>query len=83
MAQQLELFANDPTLRMRDCKGRFATPEKAMYDRAIMENKSLSLQVEKFKRAWLSAGEMSSIYHRKYLQALEEIKELRQKIALL
>ena len=83
MAQQLEMFANDPTLRMRDSKGRFATPEKALYDRVIEENKMLRLQVEKYKRAWLSAGEMASIYHRALIKVKDEIKELRQKAASL
>ena len=83
MAQQLDMFANDPTLRARDSKGRFATPEKAMYDKAIEENRTLRLQVEKFRRAWLAAGEMSSFYHRALIKAKDELKELRQKAASL
>lgn len=46
------LFDNDPvfTGRKRDSKGRFATAERAMYDKATKENSWLRLQVEKYKR---------------------------------
>lgn len=78
--EQLTLFDKDPALRMRDSKGRFATPERARADKAIEENRYLRMQVEKFKRAYLAAGEMSSRYHRELLKVKAELKELLQKI---
>ena len=46
------LFDNDPvfTGRKRDSKGRFATAEKAMYDKAISERYYLTFLAEKYKR---------------------------------
>lgn len=54
-----DLFDNDPAFkgRKRDSRGRFATAEKALYDRALKENSWLRLQVEKYRRqADLSNG---------------------------
>lgn len=46
------LFDNDPVFKgiNRDRKGRFATAEKAMYDKAISERYFLTFLVEKYKR---------------------------------
>ena len=46
------LFDNDPVFKgiKRDRKGRFATAEKAMYDKAISERNFLTFLVEKYKR---------------------------------
>lgn len=46
------LFDNDPVFKgtKRDRKGRFATAEKAMYDKAISERYFLTFMVEKYKR---------------------------------
>ena len=46
------LFDQDPVFkhRKRDSKGRFATAERAMYDKALKENSWLRLQVEKYRR---------------------------------
>ena len=46
------LFDNDPVLKgtKRDSKGRLATAEKAMYDKAISERYFLTFMVEKYKR---------------------------------
>ena len=46
------LFDNDPVFKgiKRDRKGRFATAEKAMYDKAISERYFLTFLVEKYKR---------------------------------
>lgn len=43
------LFDNDPVFKgkKRDSKGRFATAERAMYDKATKENSWLRLRVEK------------------------------------
>lgn len=77
--EQLDMFANDPSMKMRDSKGRFATPERARADKAIEENKMLRLQVEKYKRAYLAAGEMSAMYHRELVKVKEELKQLLRK----
>lgn len=52
------LFDNDPVFkhRKRDSKGRFATAERAMYDKAIKENRYLKMQVEKYRRQAESAN---------------------------
>lgn len=46
------MFADDPVFKSthRDSRGRFATAERAMYDKATNENSWLHLQVEKYKR---------------------------------
>lgn len=46
------LFARDPTFRLplRDSRGRFATKERSLYDKAMEQNKYLRLQVQKYKR---------------------------------
>ena len=46
------LFDKDPVLnrKRRDSRGRFATAERAMCDKATRENSWLRLQVEKYKR---------------------------------
>ena len=66
-----DLFANDKALRPRDCKGRFATAERAYADKQNEENKLLRMRVdylsherEKYLRAYLSAESMASRYHR-------------------
>lgn len=74
--EQPTLFGNDPALRCRDSKGRFATPERAYADKAIEENKYLRMEVEKYRRAYFAAGAMSSRYHRELLEVKEQLKEL-------
>lgn len=83
--EQPDIFANDPVMKnqFRDRRGRFATPDRARADKAIEENKYLRLQVEKYKRAYLAAGELTSIYHRALIKVKEEMKELRKKAAAL
>jgi regulator of replication initiation timing len=80
--EQPTLFDNDPALRMRDSKGRFATPERARADKAIEENKYLRLEVEKYRRAYLAAGSMSARYHRELLEVKEQLKELLKKTSV-
>lgn len=79
MEQQIDMFANDPALRMRDSRGRFATPERARADKAIEENKMLRFQVEKYKRAYIAAGNMSATYHRELLRVKDELNKLLRK----
>ena len=69
-------FQKDPAMRLRDRKGKFATPLKAYADKAIEENKTLRLQCEKFKRAWLAVSQRAN-------KAERELLELRKKIAML
>ena len=71
-----DLFANDPTMRFRDSRGRFATPERAMADKAIEQNKYLRLEVEKYRRAYLAAASMSSRYHRELIEVKAKLAEL-------
>ena len=46
------MFADDPVFKSthRDSRGRFATAEKAMYDKAISERYYLTFLAEKYKR---------------------------------
>ena len=45
------LFDNDPTFKVvRDRRGRFATPERALYEKTAQENSYLRLEVERYKR---------------------------------
>lgn len=74
--EQTGFFENDPAMRPRDNKERFATPLRAYADKAIEENKVLKFQVEKFKRAWIASAN-----HARRLE--NELKDLRSKIALL
>lgn len=70
------LFANDPAMRFRDSKGRFATPERAMADKAIEQNRYLRLEVEKYRRAYLAAASMSSRYHRELIEVKAKLAEI-------
>lgn len=47
-----DMFANDPVFKgiKRDNRGRFATAEKSMYDKAMRERSFMEYQVEKYKR---------------------------------
>lgn len=79
------LFDNDPAYeqtrkasskhRLRDSYGRFATEREARASKALKENERLKRDVEKYRRAYLSAGEMSSFWHRKYLDLKDSIKK--------
>ena len=70
------LFDKDPVMRMRDSKGRFATPERAYADKAIEDNKRLRLLCDKYKRAWLSCS-------KRVVMIENELKQLRIKISCL
>ena len=71
------LFENDPAYQqtiqrkrkhsLRDTSGRFATEREARASKALAENERLKRDVEKYRRAYLSAGDMSSYWHRKYM----------------
>lgn len=77
------LFANDEALRPRDRKGRFATAERAYADKQNEENKLLRMRVdflsnekEKYLRAYLSAANMASKYHRELIDLKEKLKAI-------
>ena len=73
-----DLFENDPAFAvavkqkvnkhpLRDTLGRFATERESRASRALAENERLKRDVEKYRRAYLSAGELSSYWHRKFM----------------
>ena len=77
------LFDQDPvfTQKKRDSKGRFATAERAMYDKALKENNWLRFQVEKYKRQAEAANgafiaQQTSIYKQSRV-----IADLRKELA--
>ena len=71
-----DMFANDPAMKPRDKKGRFATAERAYADKAIEENKMLRHQCEKFKRAWMAAVDSSTIWQKKYIELQKRVREV-------
>lgn len=73
------LFDNDPVFRgiQRDSLGRFATREKAAYDKTKRENKYLRLQVEKYRRLSESADETIFALQRIIHQQNLTIQDLR------
>ena len=70
------LFDHDPafTQKKRDSRGRFATAERAMYDKALKENRYLRLQVEKYRRQAEAANGTFILQQR-------TIASLREKLA--
>ena len=48
------LFGNDPTLKMRDNHGRYATPERAYADKARRELAYWKFETEKYRRMYES-----------------------------
>ena len=81
----MNLFDNDPVFngRKRDSKGRFATAERAMYDKERKENMWLRLQVEKYKR--LAETPTRAFIAQQRIIALQtrEIASLRKELAQL
>lgn len=80
--EQADLFADDEALRLRDKKGRFATPERAYADRILAENERLNLELakykrlyEKFFRAWQAVSNHNSALQRKMIQLKELISK--------
>ena len=79
------LFDNDPvfTGRKRDSKGRFATAEKAMYDKAISERYYLTFLAEKYKRI-ANASSRTFIAQQKIIANQSRIiADLRKELAKL
>ena len=77
------LFDNDPAYQqqarknkkhcLRDAQGRYATEREARASKALTENMRLKRDVEKYRRMYLSAAEMSAIWHRKYLELKDSL----------
>ena len=83
------LFDQDPvfTQKKRDSKGRFATAERAMYDKALKENNWLRFQVEKFRRqaeaangAFIAQQLIIASLREELAQTKKIIKNVRQRI---
>ncbi len=83
------LFDQDPvfTQKKRDSKGRFATAERAMYDKALKENNWLRFQVEKFRRqaeaangAFIAQQRIIASLREELAQTKKIIKNVRQRI---
>ena len=79
------LFDNDPVFKSthRDSRGRFATAERAMYDKAANENSWLRLQVEKYKRISDSSGGAFIAQQKIIANQSRIIADLRKELAKL
>jgi len=79
------LFDNDPVFKgkKRDSKGRFATAERAMYDKATKENSWLRLRVEKYKRIADVSGGAFIAQQRIIATQSRVIADLRKELAKL
>ena len=79
------LFDNDPVFKgkKRDSKGRFATAERAMYDKATKENSWLRFQVEKYKRIADVSGGAFIAQQRIIVTQSRVIADLRKELAKL
>lgn len=77
------LFDNDPVFKeqKRDSKGRFATAERAMYDKATKENNYLRYQVEKYKRLAETPTETFIAQQRIIVTQSRVIADLRKELA--
>lgn len=77
------LFDKDPVLnrKRRDSRGRFATAERAMYDKATKENSWLRLQVEKYKRIADVSDSVFIAQQRIIDTQLRVIADLRKELA--
>lgn len=77
------LFDKDPVLnrKRRDNRGRFATAERAMYDKATKENSWLRLQVEKYKRIADVSDSVFIAQQRIIDTQLRVIADLRKELA--
>lgn len=79
----IDLFTQDPVFKgkKRDSKGRYATAEKALYDKATKENAYLKFQVEKYRRqAEASNGAFIALQHINANQS-RIIADLRKELA--
>ena len=79
------MFADDPVFKSthRDSRGRFATAERAMYDKATKKNSWLRLQVEKYKRIADVSGGAFIAQQRIIVTQSRVIADLRKELAKL
>lgn len=79
------LFDNDPAFkkRIRDSKGRFATAERALYDKAKSENVWLRFQVEKYRRIAESSSGAFIAQQRIISNLTRKIADLKKELALI
>jgi len=78
-----DLFENDPVFKgiRRDRKGRFATAEKALYDKAIKQHCWLESQVEKYKRLAYASNGAFIAQQRIISKQQRTIADLRKELA--
>lgn len=78
-----DLFANDPVFKgiKRDGKGRFATAEKSLYDKAIRERSWLLHQVEVYKRQANTQNGAFIAQQRTIAELQRTIANLREELA--
>lgn len=79
------MFADDPVFKSthRDSRGRFATAEKAMYDKAISERYYLTFLAEKYKRIADASGGAFIAQQRIIVTQSRIIADLRKELAKL
>ena len=78
-----DLFENDPVFKgvKRDTRGRFATAEKSLYDKAIREHNWLLHQVEVYRReADAQTGAFIAL-QRNIVELQRIIADLRKELA--
>lgn len=78
-----DLFTQDPVFKgkKRDSKGRFATAERAMYDKAIREHNYLLFQIEKYRRQTEVHDGAFIALQRTNAELLQIIANLRRELA--
>ncbi|MBR1526866.1 MAG: hypothetical protein IJ640_09460 [Prevotella sp.] len=83
-----DLFSNDPVFKgaKRDRFGRFATAEKAMYDKVMRERSWMEFQVEKYRRmaesstgAFITLSRVIEKQKRIIADLRKELAELKRK----
>lgn len=78
-----DLFVNDPVFKgiKRDRRGRFATAEKSLYDKAIREHSWLLHQVEIYKRQAEAQNGAFTALQKVIAEQQRTIADLRQELA--
>ena len=83
-----DLFSNDPVFKgaKRDRLGRFATAEKAKYDKVMRERSWMEFQVEKYRRmaesstgAFIAQSRIIANQRRIIADLRKELAELKRK----
>jgi len=71
-----QLFQNDPAVKVRDSKGRFATAERAYADKAMKQNKWLRVERDRYMRAWMAAADTAAHWQRKYMELKDKVEKI-------